>query len=100
MKMLLGTVKIFLPLGFISLGYAAFIWGIVRNRLNPTYETALGTAYFAFFGFILVLLGFLYAIVIYRTQPAFRRHIIAAVIAFLFYLPLLLLTDRGNLDVM
>jgi len=99
-KKCLEFLKTLLPLTSIFMGYAIFGWGITHNRLNPNYETALGTAFIAGFGFIFIIVGLLLGMILYQTKPAFRRHAVVVITAFIIYLLLFILTNYGKLAVM
>ena len=96
----LNLIKTILPLGTIFTGYALLGWGLILNRLNPSYETALGTAYFAFFGLVVTSVGVLLALVFYRAKRTFRRHLIFSIVAFAVYLFIFMLANNGKLAVL
>ena len=97
MKNLLSHLWGFLPLIAVFTGYVVFAWGIIVNRLRPSYETALGVAYFAMFGMIFVFVGIFFA-VIYKYSP-YTWRLSVTLIASLLYLVLLVLAEGGRLSV-
>ena len=85
MRKYLNRLITVLPLSVIFLGYILNIVAIVDNRLRPSYESSLGTAYAFAFGLIIVVLGLVLAILTYNSRPAFQRHAIASIVAFCVY---------------